>query len=347
MDGLPQNFRLQATDPALSGQMLADPQMLAEPANANLTMTGAGFAMQRTLRTAISCVGIGLHTGCRVALTLRPAPAGTGIVLRRTDLGGLEIPARFDRVTDTRLCTVLGCPELPDLRVGTVEHVMAALAGCGVHNAVLEVDGPEMPILDGSSRDFVFLIDCAGIVDQDQPVAAIEVVRVVRVSHGESFAELRPGLHGLDLSVSIAFDAAAIGRQALTMRLGPAVFRSRLAQARTFTLASEIDCLREAGLARGGSLDNAVVVDGPAVLNPGGLRMPDEFVRHKLLDAVGDMALAGGVLHGRYVAHRPSHALNNRLLWALFDDAANWRIAPRPESVAGWQTRLPAAAAPA
>lgn len=331
MDGLPHTFRLQTTDPTVAGPMMA----------------GHGFGAQRTLRAAISCVGIGLHTGRPVSLTLRPAPADSGIVVRRTDLGGLDIPARFDHVTDTRLCTVLARPNMAESRVGTVEHVMAALAGCGVHNAVVEVDGPEMPILDGSARDFVFLIDCAGIVEQDVPVTAIEVLRVVRVSHGESFAELRPGLHGFDLSVSIAFDAAAIGRQALTLRLGAAVFRSRLARARTFTLASEVDYLRDAGLALGGSLDNAVVVDGPAVLNPGGLRMPDEFVRHKLLDAVGDLALAGAPLRGSYVAHRPGHALNNRLLRALFDDASNWRLAPQAESVAGWQTRMPAAAAPA
>ena len=331
MDGLPHAFRLQTTDPTVAGPI----------------MDGHGFGAQRTLRSAISCVGIGLHSGRRVSLTLRPAVAGSGIVVRRTDLGGVEIPARFDHVVDSRLCTVLARPDSADACVGTVEHVMAALGGCGVNNALLDVDGPEMPILDGSSRDFVFLIDCAGIVEQDVPVEAIEVLRVVRVSHGESFAELRPGLHGFDMSVSIAFDAEAIGRQALTLRLGPAVFRSRLAGARTFTLASEVEYLREAGLALGGSLDNAVVVDGPAVLNPGGLRMPDEFVRHKLLDAVGDLALAGAVLRGRYVAHRPSHALNIRLLRALFEDAANWRLAPQPESVSGWQTRLPAAAAPA
>ena len=336
MDGLPHNLRLQTIDPMMAGNPLVAGPVIA----------GHGFGMQHTLRAAISCVGVGLHSGHRVALTLRPAPANSGIVVRRTDLGGLEIPARFDHVVDTRLCTVLARPGAPESRVGTVEHVMAAHAGCGVHNAVLEVDGPELPILDGSARDFVFLIDCAGIVGQDVPVGAIEVARVVRVSHGESFAELRPGPHGFDMSVSIDFDAAAIGRQALTLRLGASVFRNRLARARTFTLASEVKYLREAGLARGGSLDNAVVVDGPAVLNPGGLRMPDEFVRHKLLDAVGDLALAGTVLHGRYVANRPSHALNNRLLRALFDDAANWRLAPTPESVAGWQTRLPAAAAP-
>lgn len=302
--------------------------------------------LQHTLRSAISCIGVGLHSGRKVTLTLRPAPADSGIVIRRVDLG-VDIPASWDHVVDTRLCTVLGLPGRPEARVGTVEHVLAALAGCGVHNAVLDVDGPEMPILDGSSASFVFLIDCAGIVAQDEAVAAIEVLRPVRVSHEESFVELRPAVSGFDMSVSIAFDATAIGRQALTMRMSTAGFRSGLARARTFTLASEVDHLRQAGLARGGSLDNAVVVDGGTVLNAGGLRMRDEFVRHKVLDVVGDMSLAGAVLRARFVGHRPGHALNNRLLRTLFADPANWRPAPQPEVVAGWQTRLPAAASAA
>jgi UDP-3-O-[3-hydroxymyristoyl] N-acetylglucosamine deacetylase len=325
MDGLSPAFRLETAGPLMSGH---------------------GFGPQRTLRAAISCVGVGLHSGRKVTLVMRPAPAGSGIVLRRTDLG-VAIPARFDHVVDTRMCTVLGLPGQEEARVGTVEHVMAALAGCGVHNAVLEVDGPEMPILDGSAANFVFLIDCAGIAEQNELVEAIEVVRPVRVTDGDSYVELRPGVQGFDMSVSIAFEAAVIGRQALTMRLGPSAFRRRLAQARTFAFAAEVEQLRAAGLARGGSLDNAVVVDGDKVLNPAGLRMSDEFVRHKLLDAVGDLALAGAVLLGRYVAHRPGHALNNRLLRTLFADSANWRPAPQPAAIAGWNDRLPAAAAPA
>nr|WP_239002688.1 UDP-3-O-acyl-N-acetylglucosamine deacetylase [Rhodovastum atsumiense] len=301
--------------------------------------------MQRTLRNAISCVGVGLHSGRKVSLSLRPAPADTGIVVRRTDLG-IDIPARWDNVVDTRLCTVLGLPGQPAHRVGTVEHVLAALAGCGVHNAVLEVDAPEMPILDGSAAAFVFLIDCAGIVEQDQPLRAIEVLRPVRVSQGDAYAELRPGVHGFDIAGSIAFEAEAIGRQALTLRLSETSFRTDLARARTFALAAEIDSLRAAGLARGGSLDNAVVVDGAQVLNPAGLRMQDEFVRHKLLDVVGDLSLAGAPLRARLLAHRPGHALNNRLLHALFADAANWRFAPQPEPLASWHAGLPAAAAP-
>lgn len=283
--------------------------------------------IQRTLKAPIDCVGIGLHSGRRVRLALLPAPADTGIVFRRSDLG-VEIPARYDHVVDTRLCTVLGLPDDPAARVGTVEHVMAALAGAGVHNAVVEVDGPEVPIHDGSAASFLFLIDCAGIAEQDEFIASIEVLRPVRVELGEAFAELRPFRYGFDLSLSIAFEAAAIGRQALTMRLSADAFRAELARARTFTLASEVAQMRAAGLARGGSLDNAVVVDGAKVLNPEGLRMRDEFVRHKLLDAVGDLALSGAPLLGRFLGHRTGHALNNRLLRALFADSANWRMAP-------------------
>ncbi len=284
-------------------------------------------SVQRTIKNAISCVGVGLHSGNRIELTLRPMPAGTGIIFRRTDLDGFtDIPARHDHVIDTRLCTVLGDTARRDLRVGTVEHVMAALAGCGVHNVLVEVDGPEVPILDGSAASFVFLIDCAGITEQASSINRIEVLRSVRVEHGAAFAELRPAMFGFDMSLTIDFNAALIGRQALNLRLSPDSFRRELACSRTFTMANEIEALRAAGLALGGSLDNAIVVDGSRVLNPTGLRSPDEFVRHKMLDAVGDLALAGSELHGRFIAHRTGHALNNRLLRVLFADDANWRL---------------------
>jgi UDP-3-O-[3-hydroxymyristoyl] N-acetylglucosamine deacetylase len=287
---------------------------------------------QRTLKAPIGCVGVGLHSGRRVRLHLLPAPAGSGIVFRRTDLGA-EIPARHDHVVDTRLCTVLGLPDRPEARVGTVEHIMAALAGVGVHNAIVEVDGPEVPIHDGSSASALFLIDCAGTVTLPEFAPTIEVLRPVRVEHGEAFAELRPFAFAFDMAMSIAFEAAAIGRQALTLRLTPDSFRAELARARTFTLAGEVAQMRAAGLALGGSLENAVVVDGARVLNPAGLRMPDEFVRHKLLDAVGDLALAGAALRARFVGHRAGHALNNRLLRALFADTANWRLQPEADAM--------------
>ena len=307
---------------------------------------------RRTLKGSIGCVGTGLHSGRRVSLVLRPAPVGAGIRFRRTD-AGFEVAAHFDRVVDTRLCTALGEPGDPDRTIATVEHVMAALAGCGVDDALVEIDGPEAPILDGSAAPFVFLIDCAGTVSRaGAPAQAIEVLRPVRVEDGAAWAELAPAAAGsrggLEASLTIDFPNTAIGRQSFSMRVTPRGFREALADARTFTLAEEVAALRAAGLARGGSLANAVVVDGPLVLNPGGLRRPDEFVRHKLLDAVGDLALAGAPLRGRFAGHRSGHRLNNRLLHALFADAANWRFAPGvPTEGASSSVRLPAAAAPA
>ena len=283
---------------------------------------------QRTLKAPIGCVGVGVHSGHKASLSLIPAPAGHGIVFRRTDLG-IDIPARYDAVSDTRLCTVIGAGAA---RVGTVEHLMAALSGAGIDNLLIEIDGPEVPILDGSAAPFLFLLDCAGIVDQYVPRAMIEILRPVRVTEGDAFAELRPYPRPshiappvLEMQLTIDFAAAAIGKQGCALRLTPNSFRDELSRARTFALAEDVAQLQKAGLARGGSLDNAVVVDQDKVLNPAGLRMPREFARHKLLDAVGDLALAGAPLHGRFIAHRSGHALNNKLLRALFADTRAWR----------------------
>lgn len=295
------------------------------PAAQDHTLSQAAASVQRTLKSAICCVGVGLHSGRRVNVALRPAAAGTGVVFRRLDLG-VDIPARFDHVADTRLCTVLALPGQPEARVGTVEHLMAALSACKIGNIIVELDGPEVPVLDGSAAPWVFLLDCAGTFEQDAPVRVIEILQTVRVQDGDAFVELRPGASAsLEMSVSIAFDAAAIGRQALSLAVDGLAIRHELADARTFTLAREIAGLQAAGLAQGGSLDNAVVVDGARVLNPGGLRRSDEFVRHKMLDAVGDLALADATLQGRFVGYRSGHALNNRVLRALFADSANWR----------------------
>jgi UDP-3-O-[3-hydroxymyristoyl] N-acetylglucosamine deacetylase len=323
---------------ALSPQGTAVGNPKGNPSAVPAGMASFRIASQSTLNTSIDCVGIGLHGGRRVKMALHPAAPNHGIVFRRTDLSpagsgpaspGHNIPARFDLVVDTRLATVLADPADPTVRVGTVEHVMAALTGCGIDNALIEVDGPEVPVLDGSAAHLVFLIDCAGTAIQDAPRRAIQVLRAVRVSDGDAFAELgpaRPTHDGLDLAMSIEFAAAAIGHQALSLRLTPDSFRQELSRARTFALAEDIDRLRAAGMARGGSLENAVVVDAARVLNPGGLRMHDEFVRHKLLDAVGDLALAGAPLAASFTAHRSGHGLNNRLLRALLADASAWRM---------------------
>ncbi len=326
-------------------------------------MVGAGQAAadarRRTLKTSIGCVGVGLHTGRRVRLTLHPAAAGSGIRFRRADLGGVEIPARFDRVVDTRLCTALGSADVPEARVGTIEHLMAAFVACGIDDAVVELDGPEVPILDGSAAPFIFLLDCAGSVASGLPRGMVEVLRPVRVEDASgAWAELRPNPeNGCDAALEIDFPNTAIGRQSLALRLSPRAVRDTLATARTFTLAEDVARLRAAGLAQGGSLANAVVVDGPLVLNPGGLRCPDEFVRHKLLDLVGDLALAGLPIRGRFAGHRSGHALNNRLLHALFAEAGACRVVGGLEPLVTGPAaaaengaaiaRLPAAAAPA
>lgn len=299
----------------------------------------AAGRLQATLRHAVPFTGIGLHSGRATRMTIRPAHPNHGIVFARTDLATPEgdpvrIPARHDLVADTRLCTVLALPGHPEARIGTVEHLMAALAASGIDNALVEVDGPELPIADGSALPFLAALGRAGRTTFPVPLRAIEVLRPVRVVEGESSAELLPA-DRFSISVTIDFAAPAIGRQSLTLdRVDATRFRAELAESRTFCMAAEIDAMRAAGLARGGSLDNAVVVDGAAVLNPGGLRRPDEFVRHKMLDAVGDLALAGAPLLAHVTAHRPGHGLNNRLLRALFASQANWRFAAATARVA-------------
>ncbi len=308
-----------------------------------------GPSQRHTLKSAIGCVGRGLHTGLDVRLRLVPAPAGSGIVFHRTDLDR-KIAARYDNVSDTRLCTVVSQPGHPEISVGTIEHLMAALSANQIDDLTIEVNGPELPILDGSASPFLFLIQSAGVIAHGGDRSYIEILRAVKVENGEAFAELRPhalgayGALGFDLSLAIDFPCAAIGRQALSVSLTPEIFATDLAPARTFTLAGEIDALKKAGLAKGGSLANAIVVEDAKVVNPEGLRWRDEFVRHKLLDVVGDMALAGAPLVGRFIGNRTGHSLNNRLLHALFADAANYRITGT--AFAGAPLQLPAVAAP-
>ena len=305
----------------------------------------AGRSHQTTLRNPISCRGVGLHSGRTVNVRMLPAAADHGIVFRRADLG-IDIPARFDRVVDARLSTVIAdtdraepaqaAPDRQQVRVATIEHAMAAFAGCGIDNALVELDGPEMPALDGSAAQFVFLIDCAGRVELEPAPGVIEVIRRVRIEDGAAFAEFRPSpSHGLSLSLSIAFAARAIGDQSYSLTLAEPDFRRELADCRTFALLEEIEALQASGLALGGSLDNAIVVDGSRVINPAGLRHHNEFVRHKMLDAVGDLALAGRAIHGHFVGHRSGHAMNNRLLRALLADPSAWRLAGSPAMRAG------------
>ncbi len=283
------------------------------------------FVRQRTFRQSISCIGTGLHTGSKVKLTLCPSVADSGIVFRRTDVaaGVTDVAARWNNVADTRLCTTLcndaGTP------VGTVEHVMAALAGYRIDNCIVAVDGPEVPIMDGSAEPFAFLIECAGVEEQHEPRRAIEILRPVRAGDDGVYALLSPAPH-TTMSFEIYFKNAVVSRQRLSLNLRDGVFRTELARARTFGFAHEVEALRKMGLARGGSLENAVVIGHDCILNREGLRFPDEFVRHKLLDALGDLYLAGAPIVGRFHGHRAGHALNNQLLRSLFADPSVWRL---------------------
>lgn len=307
----------------------------------------AEHGRRKTLKAAIGCVGDGLHSGRRMSLTLHPAAAGAGIQFRRIDLG-VDIPARFDFVADTRLCTTIAAPTAPQACIGTIEHIMAALAGAGIDDAIIEVDGPEIPILDGSAAPFLFLIDCAGIATSAAPRQMIEVLRPVRVEDAQgAFAELRPNSEvAFDATLEIDYPNTAIGHQSLNFRLTPEAFRANLAVSRTFGLKEDVARLHQAGLALGGSLENAVVVDGMTILNPGGLRHADEFIRHKALDLVGDLALAGAPLRACFVGSRSGHALNNLVLRTLFADASAWRwvggAAARGQAAAPAKQKAPA-----
>ncbi|SDD76119.1 UDP-3-O-acyl-N-acetylglucosamine deacetylase [Rhodospira trueperi] len=283
---------------------------------------------QRTVAEPITISGVGLHSGLPVSVTLRPAGADSGLWIRRSDITDRDpmIPARWDHVVDTRLCTVLG--NQAGVTVSTVEHLMAALAGLGLDNVELVVDGPEFPVMDGSSAAFIAPILGAGTRDLAAPRRVVRVLDTVTVQDGESEATLRPAPRGLTIDAAIDFASAAIGRQHRVVTVTPETFRRELADARTFGFRHEVDGLRSMGLAQGGSLENAVVVDGDTVMNPEGLRHPDEFVRHKALDALGDLFLAGHSMVAVYSASRPSHRLNNMLLRALFARPDAWRIEP-------------------
>jgi UDP-3-O-[3-hydroxymyristoyl] N-acetylglucosamine deacetylase len=277
-------------------------------------------AAQQTLKTAISCRGVGLHSGRKVTMTLHPAPPDSGIVFRRSDAGA-EIKASWAHAVDSPLSTVLSNGE--GITIGTIEHVMAALGGAEIDNAVVELNGPEVPIMDGSAAPFLFLIECAGVLAQDRARRAIKVLKPVRVVDSDAAVELIPD-HGFAMSFAIDFDNPLIRRQDMCIAFDAGTFKSELSRARTFGLLDDVARLRAAGLLRGGSLDNAIVVDGEAVLNRGGLRYADEFVRHKLLDAYGDLYLAGGPIIGHFRGVRSGHALTRRLLTALFADAEAW-----------------------
>lgn len=288
---------------------------------------------QKTTVAPAIIAGVGVHTGDRVRLAVRPAPAGTGIVFVRTDIKDRDnrIPVSGEAVVDARLNTMI--ENAAGVRLSTIEHLMAAFAALGVSNAVVEVDGPELPILDGSALPFVQLLDRAGFRRQQSPVRYIEILEPIRVQEGDKSAALLP-CDRYEMRFEIDFDTPVIGNQVVDFVVDEETFRNEIMAARTFGFAHEVEALRRAGLARGGSLENAVVIDGDQILNPGGLRMEREFVRHKALDAIGDLYVLGAPLLGRYEGVKAGHAINNLLVRALLANPQAWRQVTRVPEMA-------------
>jgi UDP-3-O-[3-hydroxymyristoyl] N-acetylglucosamine deacetylase len=281
---------------------------------------------QRTLRESIKSTGVGLHSGNKVAIMLSPAPADTGIVFRRTDLSPVrDIPARADWVDETDLSTSLGSGEA---RVTTVEHLLSALCGLGIDNAYIDIDSAEVPIMDGSAGPFVYLLQSAGVQEQAATKRFIRVTSEITVHDGDKVATLRP-YNGFKVTFGIDFDHPVFKEQSgtATLDISGEAFVREISRARTFGFVHEFEYMRSRGLARGGSVDNAIVIDDYRILNDGGLRYEDEFVKHKMLDAMGDLYLAGHQLLAEYDGFKSGHALNNRLVRALFDSPGCWEWA--------------------
>lgn len=293
---------------------------------------GGPIIPQKTLKNSIQCSGIGLHSGVKVKMTMHPGAPDTGILFCRTGLPGgpVEIPATWEYAIETPLCTTLVDPA-GDTKIATIEHLMSALLGCGIDNATIELDGPEVPVMDGSAAPFVFLIECAGTIRQHAPRRVIEVMKEVSVTEPERAITLSPGAN-MSVNFEIDFDSPAVAQQSWSMHVSEGAYKRDISRARTFGFLHEVDRLREMGFARGGSLDNAIVIDGSRILNPGGLRFDNEFVRHKVLDLIGDLFLAGGPVIGVTHSFKAGHALTLRLLQKLFADRGAWRLRDMTES---------------
>jgi UDP-3-O-[3-hydroxymyristoyl] N-acetylglucosamine deacetylase len=280
---------------------------------------------QRTLKTIVQATGVGLHTGEKVYMTLRPAPANSGIVFRRVDLPRpVDILAEAHAVHDTRLST---CLEADGARVATVEHLMSALAGLGIDNAIVELSSPELPIMDGSAGTFIFLLQSAGILEQSAAKKFIRIKKIVEVKDGDKWVRFEP-FDGYKLSFTINFAHPVIAntKQSVTVNLGTQSYVKEVSRARTFGFMHEVEYMRSQGLGLGGSLDNAIVMDDYRVINPDGLRFDDEFVKHKMLDAIGDLYLLGHPLIGAFSGYKSGHALNNSLCRALLADESAWEF---------------------
>jgi UDP-3-O-[3-hydroxymyristoyl] N-acetylglucosamine deacetylase len=277
---------------------------------------------RRTIAKEIACEGTALHAGTQVRMTLAPAAPGVGVIFRRIDMDGAEIPARYDNVSETTLGTTL---EMGRASVAVVEHLMAAVAGAGIDDLIVMLDGPEPPVLDGDALSFLDLIEAAGVQDSDVPRQLIKVIRRVEVTHKDAKAALVPA-PTLQFTFEIFFPSAAIGKQSFAFEFAPEAFRHEIAPARTFGDIAQLEGLKQIDRGHGASLHNTLAIDGDRVLNADLMRFKDEFVRHKILDAVGDLALAGMPLVARFEGVRSGHALNNALLRALFADTANYRL---------------------
>jgi UDP-3-O-[3-hydroxymyristoyl] N-acetylglucosamine deacetylase len=288
-------------------------------------VNGQLMIKQRTLKNVIRATGVGLHTGEKIYLTLRPAPADAGIVFRRVDLDpAVEIPARAENVGDTRLSTTL----IQDgVRISTVEHLLSAMAGLGIDNAIIDLSAPEVPIMDGSAGPFVFLLQSAGVQEQDAPKRFIRIKRPVLVEDDDKWAKFEP-FDGFKVSFSIDFDHPAFHGRAkqATIDFSTTSFVKEVSRARTFGFMRDIEALRANNLALGGSMENAIVVDDYRILNDDGLRYEDEFVKHKVLDAIGDLYLLGRSLIGAFSGHKSGHALNNQLLRTLMAQEDAWEL---------------------
>jgi UDP-3-O-[3-hydroxymyristoyl] N-acetylglucosamine deacetylase len=285
---------------------------------------------QRTLRRSVSCAGIGLHSGTKVTLSLKPAPADFGIRFRRSDLGGLEVPATVRHLGRIHYATGLASEAA---RVNTVEHLLAALMSLGIDNVVVELNSPEVPIMDGSAAPFVYLVQEAGIKRLSAPRRYMKILRPLSLSRGDKRIALYPSDH-FKVTYSIAFDHPLLRHQSRTLRITEDAFVDEIAPARTFGFLKEVEMMRQGGLALGGSLENAVVIGDTAVLNST-LRFDDEFVRHKILDVIGDMALLGRPIIGHLVAHRGGHALHTQFAAAVLESADDWALVERVELEAG------------
>lgn len=279
---------------------------------------------QKTVNSKVECSGVGLHSGERASIKLIPAPCNSGIIFKRSDLSGQNIiNANYKNVIGTNLGTTL--TNEAGAKVSTIEHLMAAIWGCGIDNLLIEIDGPEIPIMDGSSEPFVFLIECAGINIQEEPRRVIEIMKKVRVEDGDKFIEVEPS-KDFSIDLHIDFNHKEIKNQTFDYHSTFTSFKNDICRARTFGFKHEIEQMHKMGLARGGSLDNAILVDENGIVNKEGLRYGDEFVRHKALDFIGDIYLAGHFILGHFKASKAGHGINNKLLHKLFADETAWRI---------------------